>query len=58
MVEMNNQFYLGPRLSLAMGSAVCEKAGELERSLRAADEALYVAKRAFYQSQTIDRRSP
>jgi diguanylate cyclase (GGDEF)-like protein len=57
VIEMNNQFYQGPRLSLAMGSAVCEKAGELERSLRAADDAMYVAKRAFYSSQAMDRRN-
>lgn len=27
VIEMNNQLYQGPRLSLAMGSAVCEKGG-------------------------------
>ncbi len=58
VVEMNNQFYQGPRLSFAMGSSVCEKAGELERSLRAADDAMYAAKRAFYASQTMNRRNP
>ena len=58
VVELNNQFYHGPRLSLAVGSAVCEKAGELERSLRAADDAMYVAKRAYYASLSLDRRNP
>ena len=58
VIDMNNQFYQGPRLSFAMGSSVCQKAGELERSLRAADDAMYVAKRAFYSSQAMDRRSP
>jgi diguanylate cyclase (GGDEF)-like protein len=56
VVEMNNQFYQGPRLSFAVGSSVCEKAGELERSLRAADDAMYAAKRAFYSSQSTERR--
>lgn len=55
-IKMNNQFYQGPRLTLAMGSAVCDKAGELERALRLADDAMYAAKRAFYASQTMNRR--
>lgn len=58
VVELNNQFYHGPRLSLAVSSAVCEKAGERERSLRAADDAMYVAKRAYYASLSLDRRNP
>ena len=56
VVEMNNQFYQGPRLSLSVGMAVCERAGELERALRAADDAMYVAKRAYYASEGADRR--
>ena len=48
VVELNNQFYQGPRLSLSVGMAVCEHAGEMERALRAADDAMYVAKRAHY----------
>jgi diguanylate cyclase (GGDEF)-like protein len=57
VVELNNQFYTGPRLSLAVGSAVCEKAGELDRALRAADDAMYAAKRAHYTTQGLDRRN-
>ena len=56
VVEMNNQFYPGPRLSLSVGAAVCERAGGLEPALRAADDAMYVAKRAFYASESADRR--
>lgn len=56
VVELNNQFYQGPRLSLAIGHAVCARPGELERSLRAADDAMYTAKRAHYLSQGGDRR--
>jgi len=56
VVELNNQFYQGPRLSLSVGSAVCERAGELERTLRAADEAMYVAKRSYYSAEGLDRR--
>jgi diguanylate cyclase (GGDEF)-like protein len=58
VVDMNNQFYQGPRLSLSVGTAVCERAGELERALRAADDAMYVAKRAHYASEASERRNP
>ena len=56
VVELNNQFYQGPRLSLSVGMAVCEHAGEMERALRAADDAMYVAKRAHYAVAGGDRR--
>lgn len=56
VIDLNNQFYQGPRLSLSVGSAVCEKAGELDRALRAADDAMYAAKRAHYAMQAANRR--
>ena len=56
VVELNNQFYQGPRLSLSVGTAVCEHTGEMERALRAADDAMYVAKRAHYAVAGGDRR--
>lgn len=56
VVELNNQFYQGPRLSLSVGAAVCERAGALELALRAADDAMYVAKRAYYVAEGTDRR--
>lgn len=49
VVELNNQFYQGPALSFSIGTAVCARAGELDRALRAADDAMYAAKRKFYQ---------
>ncbi len=49
VVDLNNQFYQGPRLSLAVGAAVCKAPGELEKALRAADDAMYAAKRSHYQ---------
>ena len=58
VVEMNNQFYQGPRLSLSVGTAVCMRAGDLDRALRAADDAMYVAKRAYYASGGADRPVP
>jgi diguanylate cyclase (GGDEF)-like protein len=56
VVDMNNQFYQGERLSLAVGSAICEKAGDLDRALRAADDAMYAAKRAHYAALGTERR--
>lgn len=55
VVELNNQFYQGPALSFSIGTAVCERAGELDRALRAADDAMYAAKRVYYQGGA-DRR--
>ncbi len=57
VVDLNNQFYQGPGLSLAIGTASCEHAGGLERALRAADHAMYVAKRSYYVTHA-DRRRP
>ena len=56
VVDLNNQFYQGPRLSLAVGTAVCKAPGELEKALRAADDAMYAAKRSHYQGTANDRR--
>ncbi len=58
VVELNNQFYQGPPLSLAVGSALCERAGELDRALRAADDAMYTAKRSYYAAYPENRRNP
>ncbi|CAM2195443.1 diguanylate cyclase [Paraburkholderia kururiensis] len=50
LVELNNQFYTGPRLSFSMGSATCEKGTRLEDMLRAADKAMYENKRNHYEA--------
>jgi len=49
VVDLNNQFYQGPKLSLAIGTAVCTSAGTLDRALRLADDAMYAAKRVYYK---------
>ncbi|TAG03377.1 MAG: diguanylate cyclase [Betaproteobacteria bacterium] len=51
-IELNNQFYPGARLSISAGWAVCEKAGELESSIRAADQRMYENKRTHYGRQS------
>ncbi|MFT4172539.1 MAG: sensor domain-containing diguanylate cyclase [Rhodocyclaceae bacterium] len=57
VVDMNNQFYTGPRLSFAIGTATAVQPGELTRAIQRADELMYVAKRAFYQQLQNDRRT-
>lgn len=48
LVELNNQFYTGPRLSISMGLATCEKQGSLADVLREADLAMYDDKRRHH----------
>ena len=50
LVELNNQFYAGPKLSFSVGSATCEKGGRLEDTLRAADAAMYENKRNHHEA--------
>jgi len=56
MVELNNQFYPGRSLSLAMGIAVCEGAGQMDQALNLADKAMFDAKERYYTEHQMDRR--
>jgi diguanylate cyclase (GGDEF)-like protein len=56
LVALNNQFYSGFALSLAMGAATSEPGERLEALVRRADAAMYVAKRAHYEDSRRDRR--
>lgn len=56
LIDLNNQFYTGPALSLSMGMATCSKGGRLEDTLREADLAMYENKRRYYETADIDRR--
>ncbi|WP_405044942.1 diguanylate cyclase domain-containing protein [Paraburkholderia sp.] len=49
LVELNNQFYGGPRLSFSLGWASCEEGESVEAMLREADAAMYEAKRHRYE---------
>lgn len=53
MVELNNQFYAGPKLRLSSGYATCREPGTLEQTLRKADQRMYEHKRAYYKQVTI-----
>lgn len=56
MVEINNQFYPGQALSLAMGMASCTSGDQVEETLQRADQAMYAEKIRYYQAHGLDRR--
>jgi len=57
LVEMNNQFYPGLPLSLAIGHAVGSREERLEATVSRADEQMLAAKRDYYSTRGIDRRA-
>ena len=57
LVALNNQFYSGHPLSLAMGAAPSRPGERLEAVGRRADAAMYAAKRAHYDDAPNDCRS-
>ena len=57
LVELNNQFYPGAALSLAMGCAASGPGERLEAAVSRADERMFAAKRDFYASIGHDRRA-
>ncbi len=56
VMELNNQFYSGHHLSLAIGHATCLNAGDVEDALHRADRAMFEAKEQFYKTSKFDRR--
>lgn len=57
MIELNNQFYPGQKLSLAIGVAACTTPGQVEAALQVADQAMYQAKASYYESGQFERRA-
>lgn len=57
LIELNNQFYSGATLSLAMGIALCPEGTQIEMALQAADQAMYAEKLRHYRDTGRDRRS-
>jgi diguanylate cyclase (GGDEF)-like protein len=55
-LELNNQFYPGQHLSLAIGIASCAASGQVEAAVHSADLAMFSAKEYYYQSKKLDRR--
>lgn len=58
MLDLNNQFYPGQHLSLAMGIASCQSGDAVEATINRADQAMYAEKNRYYQQKNIDRRYP
>jgi diguanylate cyclase (GGDEF)-like protein len=56
LVDLNNQYYQGARLSLALGVAACPEGARLESTMSRADERMYAAKKAYYAKAGRDRR--
>jgi len=57
LVELNNQFYPGAPLSLAMGCATSKEGERLEATVGRADDRMFDDKREFYASGENDRRT-
>lgn len=57
LVDINNQFYPGQPLSLAMGMATCTSGADVEAALHRADKAMYAEKLRYYKENALDRRS-
>jgi diguanylate cyclase (GGDEF)-like protein len=56
MMEMNNQFYPGQRLSMAIGIASASSAAQVEAALHEADQAMFRDKARFYDEAQLERR--
>ena len=56
LIELNNQFYAGQSLSMAIGIASCSAATQVEATLQAADQAMFVSKDRYYAENQLDRR--
>ncbi|UCV01351.1 GGDEF domain-containing protein [Acidovorax radicis] len=56
LLDLNNQFYPGQHLSLAMGLACCQSGDVVESAVHRADQAMYAEKNRYYQQKDMDRR--
>ena len=58
LLDLNNQFYPGQPLSLAMGIASCQSGDAVEATINRADQSMYAEKNRYYQQKSMDRRHP
>lgn len=56
VVELNNSFYPGVRLSFSIGAATCAQGERLTDTCKIADARMYEAKRAHYAKMGNERR--
>ena len=57
LVDLNNQYYSGIRVSLSIGTATGRAGERLEAIINRADMQMYEAKRTFYADYANDRRT-
>ena len=57
LLELNNQFYAGTPISLAMGMSSCSAGAELEQCLQQADRAMYSDKSRYYGGEHERRQA-
>jgi GGDEF domain-containing protein len=56
LTDLNNQFYQGARMSLAIGTATCVQGGRVEHAMSQADSRMYEMQKEHYASLAHDRR--
>lgn len=56
MLEINNQYYTGHKLSLAIGAATAMTATHVDTLSNEADKAMFAVKARFYEDTKIERR--
>lgn len=56
MTDLNNQFYPGQRLSMAIGLGICTAAGQVDAALNQADQDMFAAKAKYYADNQMERR--
>ncbi len=56
LLEVNNQFYSGRKLSLAIGMATASTATHVDALSNEADKAMFAAKTRFYEDAKVERR--
>lgn len=56
VMDLNNQFYPGQKLSLSIGIASCQSAADVEHCIQQADQRMYAQKRQFYEESQLERR--
>jgi len=56
MTDLNNQFYPGQRLSMAIGMGICTASGQVDAALNQADQDMFAAKAQFYADNQLERR--
>ena len=57
LLELNNQFYPGQTIHMAIGCATGQEGTPLEAVVHRADQAMYTEKMRFYQTRTNNRRT-